>query len=115
MTLSEIARRLGLDRNTVRRYRDTAFDVLLASARDRKNVPLDRFKPYPQAEVAAVNTVATELYQQIRERGFRGGYSTLSRTPPRETHADRPRVAAFGLPDPVAQRAAAPRHRTPCP
>ncbi|MGQ4390270.1 ISL3 family transposase [Streptomyces sp. SAS_270] len=77
--LSEIARHLGLDRKTVRRYRDTSFDVLLASARDRRNVPLDRFKPYLQAEFAAGNTVATELYRQIRDRGFRGGYSTLSR------------------------------------
>ncbi|MFF8028718.1 transposase [Streptomyces sp. NPDC007896] len=77
--LSEIARRLGLDRKTVRRYRETSFDVLLASARDRRNVPLDRFKPYLQTEFAAGNTVSTELYQQIRERGFRGGCSTLSR------------------------------------
>lgn len=45
----------------MRRYRDTSFDVLLASARDRRNVPLDRFKPYLQAEFAAGNTVATEL------------------------------------------------------
>ncbi|MFG2369434.1 transposase [Streptomyces mirabilis] len=71
--LSEIARRLGLDRKSVRRYRDTSFDVLLASARDRRNIPLDRFKPYLQAEFAAGNSVATELYKQIRERGFRGG------------------------------------------
>ncbi|WP_405736380.1 transposase [Streptomyces sp. NBC_01537] len=63
----------------MRRYRDTSFDVLLASARDRRNVPLDRFKPYLQAEFAVGNTVATELYQRIRERGFRGGHSTLSR------------------------------------
>ncbi|MFC4503693.1 MULTISPECIES: transposase [Streptomyces] len=39
--LSELARRLGLDRKTMHRYRDTSFDVLLASARDRRNVPLD--------------------------------------------------------------------------
>ncbi|WP_190174669.1 hypothetical protein [Streptomyces mirabilis] len=58
---------------------DTSFDVLLASARDRRNVPLDRFKPYLQSEFATGNTVATELYQQIRERGFHGGYSTHSR------------------------------------
>ncbi|MER5536709.1 hypothetical protein [Streptomyces mirabilis] len=76
--LSEVARRLGLDRKTVRRYRDTSFEVPLASTRDRRNIPLDRFKPYLQAEFAAGNTVATELYQQIRERGFRGVYSTLS-------------------------------------
>ncbi|MEU1514839.1 ISL3 family transposase [Streptomyces sp. NPDC005811] len=77
--ISEIARRLGLDRKTVRRYRDTDLDVLLASARDRRNVPLDRFKPYLQAQFAAGCTNATELYQQIREQDFRGGYSTLSR------------------------------------
>ncbi|MER5226411.1 ISL3 family transposase [Streptomyces flaveus] len=77
--VSEIARRLGLDRKTVRRYRDTGLDVLLASARDRRNVPLDRFKPYLQAQFAVGNTNATELYEQIRERGFQGGYSTLSR------------------------------------
>ncbi|MDX3761061.1 hypothetical protein ACFY1B_44970 [Streptomyces mirabilis] len=47
----------------MRRYRDTSFDVLLASARDRRDVPLDRFKPYSQAEFTTGNTVATELYQ----------------------------------------------------
>jgi transposase len=77
--ISEIARRLGLDRKTVRRYRDTDFDVLLASARDRGNVPLDRFKPYLQGQFAAGHTNAKELYDQICERGFSGGYSTLSR------------------------------------
>ncbi|MFF7603096.1 transposase [Streptomyces mirabilis] len=61
--LSEIARRLGLDRRAVRRYRDTSFDVPLESARDRRDVPFDRFKPHPQAEFAAGNTVGTELYQ----------------------------------------------------
>ncbi len=34
--LSDIARRLGLDRKTVRRYRDTNLDNLLNSARDRR-------------------------------------------------------------------------------
>ncbi len=77
--LSEVGRRLGLDRKTVRRYRDTDFDTLLASARDRRNSPLDRYKPFLQAQFAAGNTNAAELYQQIRERGFRGGYSTLTR------------------------------------
>ncbi|GGZ40229.1 hypothetical protein GCM10010344_00860 [Streptomyces bluensis] len=83
--VSEIARRLGLDRKTVRRYRyryryrDTDFDVLLASARDRRNVSLDRFKPYLQSEFAAGHTSAKELYDQICERGFSGDYSTLSR------------------------------------
>ncbi|MGW7546792.1 ISL3 family transposase [Streptomyces sp. NPDC054770] len=68
--ISEIARRLGLDRKTVHRYRDTDFDVLLASASDRRNVPLYRFKSYLQAQFAAGHTNAKELYGQICERGF---------------------------------------------
>lgn len=67
--LSEVARRLGLDRKTVRRYRDTDLDVLIASARDRRDSPLDRHKPFLQAQFAVGNTSAAELYQQLRERG----------------------------------------------
>lgn len=43
--VSEIARRRGPDRKTVRHYRDIDLDTLLASARDRRSVPLDRFSP----------------------------------------------------------------------
>ncbi|MFD7663707.1 helix-turn-helix domain-containing protein [Streptomyces sp. NPDC059788] len=50
--ISEIARRLGIDRKTVRRYRDTGFDVPLACARDRRNVLLDEFKPSLHAACA---------------------------------------------------------------
>ncbi|MEU6278264.1 ISL3 family transposase [Streptomyces populi] len=46
--LSDIARRLGLDRKTVRRYRDTSLDHLLDSARDRRPEQLDAFKPFLQ-------------------------------------------------------------------
>ncbi len=67
--LSEVARRVGLDRKTVRRYRDTELDVLIASARDRRNVPLDRYKPFLQAQFASGVTSAKELYDQICARG----------------------------------------------
>ncbi|MFC9534925.1 ISL3 family transposase [Streptomyces sp. NPDC056975] len=77
--LSEVARRVGLDRKTARRYRDTELDVLIASARDRRNVPLDRYKPFLQAQFASGTTSAKELYDQICVQGFQGGYSTLSR------------------------------------
>lgn len=77
--ISEIARRLGLDRKTVRHYRDCDLDTLLASARDRRSVPLDRFKPFLQAEFAAGRTHGTTLFQHLREQGYRGGYSTLTR------------------------------------
>lgn len=79
--LSGIARRLGLDRKTVPRYRyrDTGLDALIASARDRRDCPLDRYRPFLQARFAVGDTGATALYRQRRERGYRGGYSTLTR------------------------------------
>jgi hypothetical protein len=52
----------------LQKTRGSSGPVLPASVRDPRNVPLDRFKPYLQAEFAAGNTVATELYQQIREK-----------------------------------------------
>ncbi len=76
--LSDIARRLGLDRKTVRRYRDTSLDHLLDSARDRRPEKLDTFKPFLQQQYGAGITNGRTLFQQIRERGFRGGYSTLT-------------------------------------
>jgi hypothetical protein len=48
-TISAIARKLVLDRKTVRRFRDTDLDQLLGSARDRRsNGVLEPFKT-PQA------------------------------------------------------------------
>ncbi|MEU7510283.1 helix-turn-helix domain-containing protein [Streptomyces lavendulae] len=46
-TISAIARRLNLDRKTVRRFRDTDLDQLLASAHERRPAGvLEPFKPY---------------------------------------------------------------------
>ncbi|MFD0372860.1 ISL3 family transposase [Streptomyces sp. NPDC059071] len=74
-TISAIARRLNLDRKTVRRFRDTDLDQLLASAYERRPAGvLEPFKPY-------LNTRFTEslgqvsgsrLFLEIRERGYRG-------------------------------------------
>ncbi|CAL9329990.1 ISL3 family transposase [Streptomyces sp. enrichment culture] len=49
-TISAIARRLNLDRKTVRRFRDTDLDELLASALERRpNGVLEPFKAYLNA------------------------------------------------------------------
>ncbi|WP_412079450.1 ISL3 family transposase (plasmid) [Streptomyces xanthophaeus] len=74
-TISAIARRLHLDRKTVRRFRDTDLDQLLASANERQPAGvLEPFKPY-------LNTRFTEslgqvsgsrLFLEIYERGYRG-------------------------------------------
>ncbi|MFD5326887.1 hypothetical protein [Streptomyces sp. NPDC127092] len=76
--LSDIARRLGLDRKTVRRDRDTGLDHLLDSARDRRPEKLDAFWPFLRQQYVAGIPNGRTLFRQIRERGFRGGYSTLT-------------------------------------
>ncbi|MDX3763739.1 transposase [Streptomyces sp. AK02-04a] len=53
-TISAIARRLNLDRKTVRRFRDTGLDELLASACERHpNGVLEPFKAYPNTRFTA--------------------------------------------------------------
>lgn len=52
-TISAIARRLHLDRKTVRRFKNTDLDILIASARDRRPSLNDPFTAYLQAQFAA--------------------------------------------------------------
>ncbi|WP_053666414.1 hypothetical protein [Streptomyces sp. MMG1121] len=46
--------------------------------RDRRTEQSDAFKPYLQQQYAAGITNGRTLFQQVRERGFPGGYSTLA-------------------------------------
>ncbi|MFD7282448.1 ISL3 family transposase [Streptomyces sp. NPDC059862] len=74
-TISAIGRRLNLDRKTVRRFRDTDLDQLLASARERRpNGVLEPFKAYLNARFAETQgqVSGTRLFHEIRERGYRG-------------------------------------------
>lgn len=73
-TISAIARRLNLDRKTVRRFRDTDLDELLASARERRpNGVLEPFKAYlnarfaeAQGQVRSGQVSGTRLFLEIR-------------------------------------------------
>ncbi|WP_434091256.1 ISL3 family transposase [Streptomyces flaveus] len=74
-TISAIARRLNLDRKTVRRFRDAALDQLLVSARDRRpNGVLEPFKAYLNARFAETQgqVSGTRLFLEIQARGYRG-------------------------------------------
>jgi transposase len=73
-TISAIARRLNLDRKTVRRFRDTDLDELLASARDRRpNGVLEPFKAYLNARFTETQgqVSGSRLFREIHERGYR--------------------------------------------
>ncbi|MEU4497523.1 ISL3 family transposase [Streptomyces sp. NPDC023998] len=74
-TISAIGRRLNLDRKTVRRFRDTDLDELLASASDRRpNGVLEPFKAYLNARFTETQgqVSGTRLFLEIHERGYRG-------------------------------------------
>ncbi|WP_329550374.1 hypothetical protein OG548_44845 [Streptomyces sp. NBC_01356] len=73
--------------------------LLLVSTRDRRSVPLDCFKPFLQAELARENTSGTALFEQLREQGYQGGYSTLTRQL-RTVHAGAAPTAPAELPRP---------------
>lgn len=74
-TISAIVRRLNLDRKTVRRFRDTYLDELLASACERRpNGVMDPSKAYVSARFAEAQgqVSGTRLFLEIRARGYRG-------------------------------------------
>lgn len=84
-TISAIARRLNLDRKTVRRFRDTDLDELLASARERRpNGVLEPFKAYLNARFteAQGQVSGTRLFLEIQDRGSRGSRQVVRNTSP---------------------------------
>ncbi|MGW1091092.1 ISL3 family transposase [Streptomyces sp. NPDC002596] len=91
-TISAIGRMLNLDRKTVRRFRDTDLDELLATARDRRpNGVLEPFKAYLNTRFTETQGQAsgTRLFQQIRERGYRGSRQVVRKHLARPTGGHR--------------------------
>ena len=81
-TISAIARHLGLDRKTVRRFKTTPLDELLASAVDfgiHKAKLLEPFKPYLNSRFTAGYTSGPRLFHEIRERGYTGSKQVVRR------------------------------------
>lgn len=81
-TISAIGRRLNLDRKTVRRFRDTDLDQLLASARERRPAGvLEPFKPYLNARFTETSgqVSGSRLFLEIRERGYLGSRQVVRR------------------------------------
>ncbi|MET7481150.1 ISL3 family transposase [Streptomyces sp. NPDC005648] len=73
LSISEIARRLHLDRKTVRHFRDTSLDELLASSRHgRPKGVLEPFTAYLTERFTDGVTSPTDLFREIRGRGYQG-------------------------------------------
>jgi len=78
LSMPMIARRLGRDLKTVRRYlrADSVEQLIAGGVRTSK---LDPFKPYLHHRLSAGARNATALHAEIINRGYTGSYNTLER------------------------------------
>jgi transposase len=75
-----IARQLGIDRKTVRKYIARGMEPPNYNPRAPRPRTTDAFLPYLRERLAAYPGLsAARLLRELRERGFTGGYTTLKR------------------------------------
>jgi len=81
LTVSAIARQLGIDRKTVRRYIERGLEPPTYGPRPRRPKRTDPFLPYLRERLAAYpGLTAVRLWRELRERGYVGGYTAVKRT-----------------------------------
>ena len=75
-----IARQLGIDRKTVRKYIARGMDPPNYRAQPRRPRRTDDFLPYLRERLAVYPGLsAARLLRELRERGFGGGYTAVKR------------------------------------
>lgn len=73
LSVRAIARRLGLDRNTVRKYLRTGLQAPRYGPRVAMSSLLDPYRAYLQQRLTAFpELTATRLLREIRDRGYPG-------------------------------------------
>lgn len=78
LSLREAARRLGLGRNTVRKYaRGATPEAMLHGQWQDRTSKLDLYRPYLEQRIAEGCTNLSQLHRELQERGARCSYSTL--------------------------------------
>jgi len=76
VSITEIKRETGLDRKTIRKYvQDPGFKAF--QKRDPRPSILDPYKEYLRSRLQEYNLSAVRLIEEIREKGYTGGYSTV--------------------------------------
>jgi len=109
-TISGIARRLGITRIMVRRYRFAAAPP----QRDytRRASQLDPFEPYLRRRWAAGCRNGLQLWREIRERGYTGASRPVSRWAQERRTEPAPATPRRHLPADVGATGVNPFHRT---
>ena len=79
LTVSAIARRTGHDRKTVRKYIERGLEPPAHKAREPAPSPLAPFEAFLRERVGRFpELTGRRLWREIRELGFKGGYSTVT-------------------------------------
>ncbi len=98
LTVSAIARRVRLDRKTVRRFANAEVDADLLGPRGLRATALDAYLPYLARRWREGQHVAAFLFDEVRQQGYRGSKRTVRRQltgwrvaePPPPAHAMLP-------------------------
>ncbi len=79
LSVSVIARRIGLDRKTVRRYLARGLEPPVYGLRQPRTTQLQRFERYLRERVTAFpQLTGRRLHRELRELGYTGGYTILT-------------------------------------
>src|SRR6185312_7384662 len=79
VTVSAIARQVGLDRKTVRRYIARGLEPPAYGPRKPRTTQLQRFEHYLRERIAAFpQLTGRRLHRELRELGYTGGYTILT-------------------------------------
>lgn len=79
LSVTAIARRLILDRKTVRKYIDRGLEQPAYKPRPPREHHLDPVTGYLRERVAAYPALTgSRLWREIRERGYTGGYTAVT-------------------------------------
>src|SRR5271165_7637150 len=78
VSVSAIARRVGLDRKTVRRYIAQGLEPPAYGPRQPRISQLQRFESYLRERLASFpQLTARRLHRDLRDLGYTGGYTIL--------------------------------------
>ena len=79
VSVSDIARRVGLDRKTVRKYIARGLEPPVYSPRPPRPLLIDGFASYLRERVAAFpELTGRRLWREVRDLGFSGDYTTVT-------------------------------------